>query len=80
MVALMKNKMKKSTISAISRWRGEGMLYSRPGEKEHKDKVQVQPYTDKSVAASHGKLCTESLKHDCGDMSSVSDKSVSCNV
>lgn len=30
MVALMKNKMKKSTVSARSLWKGDGMLYSRP--------------------------------------------------
>lgn len=35
MVALMKNSMKKSTISAISLWRGEGMRYSRPVENNH---------------------------------------------
>lgn len=34
MVALMKNNMKKSTISAMSLWRGEGMLYSRPGRRK----------------------------------------------
>lgn len=33
MVALMKNNMKKSTISARSLWRGEGMMYSRPSRK-----------------------------------------------
>lgn len=33
MVALMKNNMKKSTISAKSLWKGEGMLYSRPGRR-----------------------------------------------
>lgn len=36
MVALMKNNMKKSTISAKSLWRGEGMLYSRPGRKRRR--------------------------------------------
>lgn len=35
MVALMKNKMQKSTISARSLWRGEGMLYSRPSRQGH---------------------------------------------
>lgn len=33
MVALMKNNMKKSTISAKSLWTGDGMLYSRPGRR-----------------------------------------------
>lgn len=33
MVALMKNNMKKSTISAMNLWRGEGIRYSRPGEE-----------------------------------------------
>ncbi len=42
MVALMKNNMKKSTISARSLWRGEGMLYSRPCEKEKKSKAEVK--------------------------------------
>lgn len=36
MVALMKNNMKKSTISAKNLWTGEGMLYSRPRGKNRK--------------------------------------------
>lgn len=38
MVALMKNNMKKSTISAKNLWTGEGMLYSRPRVKNRGEK------------------------------------------
>lgn len=56
MVALMKNNMKKSTISASSLWRGEGMLYSRPkGKLQQQQNMSVRKkhYETKSPCQTH---------------------------
>lgn len=45
-VALMKNNIKKSTISAMSLWRGEGMPYSRPGEEKEEEEEKKQNLLD----------------------------------